>query len=87
MITQALLETLAEIIRREPDVARLVRLEPHPTQPGRFVYLIETAYESFPRFATGTTDAQNETVHIAATTGQEWSAAQMFDEMMKGAQA
>ncbi len=81
------LERLAEIIRREPDVADLLALETLPDQPGRFAYMVATSYDGFPRFAVGTTDAANERVLVSSTCGAEWSARDAFKALMEAAKA
>ncbi|WP_395734984.1 hypothetical protein [Prosthecobacter sp.] len=84
MITETLLAELADLIRREQDVKTLLRLEPYPVQPGRFVYLIETPFESFPRFVCGTTDPTNSTVFIKAKSFRRESCEEEFTKLMGG---
>ena len=84
MITPILLEQLADLITREADVKTLHNLEPHPTEAGRFVYLIETPFESWPRFVCGTTDSRNERVSIETQSGRLEACKEAFAEIMGG---
>lgn len=78
------LESLAGLIRREKDVERLHKLSLLPGRTDRFAYLIETPFETYPRFAVGTTDAENEHVHIDMLCGLLESAEERFSELMGG---
>lgn len=61
-ITNSQLAKLRELILAEEDVKTLHRLEP---RFGRYCYLVETPFETFPKFVVGTTNASNTQVHIA----------------------
>lgn len=76
-MSEANLERLRELIKREADVRRVVELV--PLASGRFAYLVETPFETFPRFVVGTTDAENEAVEIDLRCGAEWSARAHFE--------
>jgi hypothetical protein len=69
---------LREQIGRESDVRRVLELT--PIGGGRFRYLIETPFATFPRFVIGTTDAENEDVRIELKCGAEWNARQQWAE-------
>jgi hypothetical protein len=70
------LEQLRGLIEREPDVKKLHRLE----QCGdRFRYLIETPFETFPKFVIGTTDATNNDVRIEHSCGLQSTAEEAWD--------
>jgi hypothetical protein len=67
---------VAEMIAREADVFRVVECE--EIGAGRYRYLIETPFRSFPRFVIGTTDAQMTDVRprvkcgLLATAVDQW---------------
>jgi hypothetical protein len=71
------IDQLRERIEREDDVKQVLRLEPHGA---RFRYLIETPFETFPKFVIGTTDAENSDVRIEhrcgllSTAMEQWNA-------------
>lgn len=60
------LVSLREIMAREEDVKRIVRLEP---TGDRFRYLIETPFATFPKFVVGTTDEEFADVRIESRCG------------------
>ena len=60
-------ESLRGLIMAELDVRTLHALE--RLKDGRWAYLIETPFMTFPRFAVGTTSATNEDVRIVVTCG------------------
>lgn len=70
------LDRLRARIVREADVKVLHRLE--DVGMGRFAYLIETPFMTFPRFVVGTTDADNEEVMICLKCGLLASAEEEF---------
>jgi len=72
-----LLARLGCVIRRSLDVQKLHFLKRLPC--GRCVYLIETPYMTFPRFAVGTTNDANDDVRLISTHGALWSAEESFE--------
>lgn len=74
------LVSLREIMAREEDVKRIVRLE--PTGTGRFRYLIETPFATFPKFVIGTTDAKFDDVRLELRCGLLESAEERWPELM-----
>lgn len=74
----AALEGLRELICRAADVRRIVELV--PLAGGRAAYLVETPFETFPRFVVGTADADNAEVEIGLRCGAEWSAREYFEQ-------
>lgn len=70
---------LIRLIRSQPDVERLHRL--HRLPSGRYRYLIETPFQTFPRYVVGTTDRDNNTIHIEAKCGQPANAQRLFDTL------
>ena len=77
------MERLRALISNESDVKRIVELV--PLADGRFGYLVETPFESFPKFVVGTTDADNEEVCIGLRCGAEWSAREYFEKQFGAA--
>lgn len=76
-MSASVIEDLRREIAGQADVRRVVELV--PLAGGRFAYLIETPFETFPKFVVGTTDATNEDVRIGLRCGAEWSARDYFD--------
>ncbi len=74
-------EDLRQRLLQEADVQRVVALEPLEAggDDQRWVYLIETPFMSFPKFAVGTTNAANNDVRILVTGGAEWAAIERFN--------
>lgn len=74
-------EDLRQHLLQEADVQRVVALEPLEAGGAdqRWVYLIETPFMTFPKFAVGTTNASNNDVRILVTGGAEWSAIEHFN--------
>ena len=68
---------VSRLIEGQPDVKRVVKLEPAGE---RYRYLIETPFATFPRFVIGTTDADLADVRIEGKCGTDWGAEQMWDE-------
>lgn len=66
---------------RETDVEAIHALQPLPN--GRALYVIETPFMTFPKFAVGSTNAANDDVRILATCGALWCAEEQFDEFLK----
>lgn len=71
------IERLRALIVAEGDVRRIMELV--PLAGGRYAYLIETPFETLPKFVVGTTDAQNANVDIELRCGAEWSAREHFE--------
>lgn len=69
---------LRSLIQGEHDVRRIVDLI--ETADGKFLYLIETPFQTFPRFVIGQTDVENRSPKILLKCGSEWAA----DEAWRG---
>lgn len=75
--------TLRELIAAEPDVRAVLELEP-VGGTNDWLYLIETPFDSFPRYVIGRTDASMKNVRIVSLCGHlctaraTWTAAQAF---------
>jgi hypothetical protein len=76
------LVSLREIMAREEDVKRIVRLE---RAGDRFRYLIETPFATFPKFVIGTTDAKYDDVRLELRCGLLESAEERWPELMANA--
>jgi len=63
--------TLRALIQKEPDVGQLIALS--PLKGGRWAYLIQTTFATFPKFVMGTTDGENKAVIILARAAHDWS--------------
>lgn len=86
MVTQR----LSWLISSETDVKRVVALEPLAFEPipgaeaePRWVFLIETPFMTFPKFAVGTTNATNTDVVTLMTCGSEWAATDAFNAALE----
>jgi hypothetical protein len=75
------LQNLRARIEQEADVKRLLKLE--PLANGAFRYLIETPFETFPKFVIGTTDALNQSVRIEMRCGALWNAEEHWARLME----
>lgn len=64
---------IAKLIEKETDVLRVIGIS-FRKQDGKFLYFIETPFETFPKFVIGITDAANESPRILAKCGMEWHA-------------
>jgi hypothetical protein len=69
---------VAEMIAREGDVLRVVECE--EIRPGRYRYLIETPFLTFPRFVIGQTNSDLSDVRVRLKCGAEWNAVQRWQE-------
>jgi|688.fasta_scaffold2742307_1 hypothetical protein len=79
---------LCEHIESETDVKRVMALEALPCAADggdiqRWLYLIETPFMTFPKYALGTTNAGNNDVRILMTCSAEWRVIEAFDEALK----
>ncbi len=61
------IKALREKMEREDDIKRVVRLIPHTE--GRYLYLIETPFATFPKFVIGSTDATFDDVRLLSRCG------------------
>jgi hypothetical protein len=61
-----IINALKQRMEREDDIKRVVRLVPCG---GRFRYLIETPFKTFPRFVIGTTDETFDDVRLEMRCG------------------
>lgn len=69
---------LRGVLESEADVKKVWALEALP-EPGRWLYLIETPFMTFPKFAVGTTNQANSAVQILMTCGSVWAATDAFN--------
>jgi hypothetical protein len=72
-------QSLRKLIQGEFDVRRIVHLAERAN--GKFLYMIETPFQTFPRFVIGTTNADNSEVHHIFKSGSEWSAQKTWEEL------
>lgn len=73
------LTRLRALILAEDDVKALHRLEP---RAGRYCYLIETPFQTFPKFVIGTTNADNTQVHITHKCEAQWQADEAWHKLV-----
>jgi hypothetical protein len=78
-------DAVLRLIAAEPDVQRVVRLA--RIAGGRFRYLIETPFATFPKFVIGTTDAQLEDVRREVKCGAPWNAESIWAQKESGVAA
>jgi len=78
---RGLIGELRAVIEREEDVKRVVELE--AIAGGRFRYMIETPFETFPKFVIGTTDAEFADVRLEHRCGAEWNAREIWERREK----
>jgi hypothetical protein len=76
------LAALRALIEREDDVKRVHRLE---RCGDHFRYLIETPFETFPKFVIGTTNATNSAIRIKHRCGLLATAEEAWDGGKGGA--
>ncbi len=62
--------TLRTLIQKEPDVGQLIALS--PLKGGRWAYLVQTTFATFPKFVMGTTDGENNATIILARSATDW---------------
>lgn len=70
---------LRKLILAEPDVVTIHGLA--PLHGGRWAYLIQTPFASFPNFVMGTTDDENTQPIILASAAKEWGLRTAFNEL------
>ena len=70
---------LRKLIRQEPDVIHIHALA--PLKGGRWAYLVQTPFASFPNFVLGTTDDENTQPIILAKAAKDWSLRTAFNEL------
>lgn len=73
---------LRNALQKEPDVHAVLELARQTD--GRWLYLIETPFVSFPKFVIGRTDVENESVDLLFRCGAEWSARAEWDRIRHG---
>lgn len=73
---------LRDRIQKEPDVLQLHELSRQ--NDGRWLYLIQTPFVTFPKFVIGRTDLTNEWVEVLFRCGAEWSARAEWDRLRHG---
>ena len=71
---------ISKLIEAEPDVKRLVELAVIGTG---WLYLIETPFETWPRFVIGTLSPDGSGPRILLNCGQEWSARAEWHRVQK----
>jgi hypothetical protein len=74
------LEKLRAKIASEDDVKKVVRLE--PLNNGRFRYLIETPFKTFPQGVIGTTDSEFDDVRIELRASSLRAAEESWDRVV-----
>lgn len=74
------LANLRKIMEMEDDVKSIIRLE---SIGNRFRYLIETPFETFPKFVVGTTDAAFDDVRLESRCGMLSTAEKAWDRYSK----
>ena len=74
------MQRVRELIEAEPDVHRLLALTELPN--GRFAYLIQTPFATFPKFAVGITDTENADPDVLLQCGAQWSGENFFDNLI-----
>ena len=67
---------VAQLIAREGDVKRVVECE--EIAPGKYRYLIETPFRTFPKFVIGQTNSDLTDVRIRLSCGAEWNAVEQW---------
>jgi hypothetical protein len=77
------IDKLRALIEAEPDVKRVLELQ--PLADGRYRYLIETPFETFPRFVIGDCDASGNAVHHRVKCGREQSARDLWNDQPEAA--
>lgn len=78
---------LWKLLEEESDVKRVLALEPLAEDEDdydkqRWLYLIETPFMTFPKFAWGTTNALNNDVRQLGACGAEWNAIEQFTALL-----
>lgn len=76
---------LRNFIQREADVHAVLELARMPA--GKWMYLIQTPFVTFPKFVIGVTDVENESAEILLRCGSEWSARAEWDRLECGTEA
>ena len=74
------IERLKELIRSEEDVFMLHALSDLPG--GRFAYMIQTPFATFPKFAVGTTDKDNASPAVLLQCATKWSAEDYYNKLI-----
>lgn len=69
-------------IQKESDVLQVLELACQCD--GRWLYLIQTPFVTFPKFVIGRTDLSNEWTEILFRCGAEWSARTEWDRLRHG---
>jgi hypothetical protein len=73
---------LRDRIQKEKDVLLVHELARQTD--GRWLYLIETPFITFPKFVIGRTDLSNEWTEILFRCGADWSARAEWDRLRHG---
>ena len=73
---------LRNLIQREADVHAVLELSRQAD--GRWMYLIQTPFVTFPKYVIAITDVENESVEIFLRCGSEWSARAEWDRLECG---
>ena len=80
MNVHADLVDLRDLLLREQDVRAVHALQPLPD--GRALYLIETPFMTFPKFAVGSTNEANDDVRVLSTCSARWAADERFADIL-----
>ncbi len=75
---------LRNLIAKQSDVYSVLEL--YRQVDGKWLYLIQTPFVTFPKFVIGRTDVENESVEILLRCGSEWSARAEWDRQRYGAE-
>ena len=70
---------LRNLIQREADVHAVLELA--RMADGKWMYLIQTPFVTWPKFVIGLTDVENESVEFWLRCGSEWSARVEWDRL------
>lgn len=73
---------LRNLLQKEADVHQVLELSRQ--SDGKWMYLIQTPYVTFPKYVIGRTDVENESVDILFRCGAEWSARSEWDKRRYG---
>lgn len=81
LVVHADLAVLEARLLQEADVRSVIALQ--PLLDGRALYLIETPFTTFPKFAIGSTNAAHDDIHILSTCSARWAAEERFLETLQ----
>lgn len=79
-----ILTRLSELIAAEEDVYILHAIEADALQPGRYLYMIETPFETWPKYVVGRTNADLSEVQHLYKCGAHWSVEAAWNDILLG---